>query len=255
MKMQHLGSGIALFERAVDIDTSFIKAYIDTLRAIGSESHYTNEQGTLKNMGGYEFDKSSMRSAPERFIDTLPKNDAIDDRTRQFIFNCEDALYRAAVEYCKVFPVATESVTWRIRGHIATYRSGQHIGCHSDASVPGQLGQPVQNQNSLHNTLTSAMLWTDSYEGGELSFPMWNVSIKPSAGSIVIYPSTFIGAHEVRPVTAGERVSYLQWFCHGYLSAGMPPLSKIEDPYAQYKWLPNLKQDVGQDYLYQREVI
>lgn len=256
MKMEHLGNGIALFSNVIDIDRSFIDSYVGALRLADQQSKYINEQGVLKNMGGYIFSEESISVAPERFIETLPAHELITDEMKAFIFRCEELLYEAAVEYCRLFPVAVEAITWRIRGHIATYKNGQNIGCHSDSSVPGELGKQPNNQNSLHNTLTSGMLWTDDYEGGELAFRMWGISVKPPAGSIVIYPSTFIGAHEVMPVTEGERISYLQWFCHGYLPTGMPPLDdRNNHQYAQYKWLPNLKEDVGTDFLYQRSVI
>jgi hypothetical protein len=254
MKMRHLGNGIAVFENAVEIDEEFIKQYISSLRTIGQRDKYINQQGRLINMGGYEFDAESVNSAPERFIDTLPQHDLIGERERNFIIDCEKALYLAVVEYCRVFPVATESIKWRVRGHIATYRNGQNIGCHSDVSVPGEIGEPPINQKSLHNTLTAAMLWTDDYQGGELEFRTWGISVKPPAGSILLYPSTFIGAHEVLPTTSGERISYLQWFCHGYLSEGMPPVPATDDYLSQYRWLPHLMDDVGKYNLYQRQV-
>jgi hypothetical protein len=43
----------------------------------------------------------------------------------------------------------------------------------------------------------------DAYEGGELNFPDIGVSVKPKAGSVVVYPSKHI--HESLPVSSGEK--------------------------------------------------
>lgn len=43
----------------------------------------------------------------------------------------------------------------------------------------------------------------DDYEGGELNFPEIGISVKPKAGSVIVYPSKHI--HESLPVTRGEK--------------------------------------------------
>lgn len=48
----------------------------------------------------------------------------------------------------------------------------------------------------------------DNYDGGELFFPDHNVSYKPKAGDIVMYPGAFM--HGVMPSSGGARYS-LSW--------------------------------------------
>lgn len=48
--------------------------------------------------------------------------------------------------------------------------------------------------------------------GGELEFPVFDVSIKPTAGSIVVFPSNFPYQHIAHPVTSGVKESLVSWY-------------------------------------------
>lgn len=50
----------------------------------------------------------------------------------------------------------------------------------------------------------------DDYEGGELMM-FGNQQITLPAGSVVVFPSTFMYPHEVKPVKSGVRYSYVSW--------------------------------------------
>ena len=52
----------------------------------------------------------------------------------------------------------------------------------------------------------------DDFEGGELEFPFFNVKIKLSAGSVVLFPSNFPYMHIAHPVTSGIKYSLVTWF-------------------------------------------
>jgi len=45
----------------------------------------------------------------------------------------------------------------------------------------------------------------DDYEGGEISFPNHNITIKPKAGSMIMFPSQEPFIHEVKPIISGTR--------------------------------------------------
>jgi predicted 2-oxoglutarate/Fe(II)-dependent dioxygenase YbiX len=47
--------------------------------------------------------------------------------------------------------------------------------------------------------------------GGELEFPFFGVTIKPKAGSVVLFPSNFPYVHIANPVTAGTKCSLVTW--------------------------------------------
>ena len=47
----------------------------------------------------------------------------------------------------------------------------------------------------------------DNYEGGELYFPKLNLNIKPTAGDLYIFPSTYLFSHKAMPVKEGMKYS------------------------------------------------
>jgi hypothetical protein len=47
----------------------------------------------------------------------------------------------------------------------------------------------------------------DDYEGGELYFPRFDLKIKPEAGDLFIFPSTYIYEHASLPIKSGNKYS------------------------------------------------
>jgi len=85
---------------------------------------------------------------------------------------------------------------------LARYVPGMSYGAHSDAAfIP--LGE-----RPLRSDLSCTLFIADpgAYDGGELSIRLGtrDIGFKAAAGSAVIYPSNTL--HEVKPVSAGERL-------------------------------------------------
>ena len=85
---------------------------------------------------------------------------------------------------------------------LARYTPGMNYGAHSDAAFM-QIG-PRPLRSDLSCTLFIAP--PETYEGGELAIHLGTreITFKGAAGSVVVYPSNTL--HEVKPVTAGERL-------------------------------------------------
>jgi PKHD-type hydroxylase len=85
---------------------------------------------------------------------------------------------------------------------LAKYAPGMNYGVHSDAPVMTLAAGP------LRSDLSCTLFVADpaAYEGGELAVQVGDRTLlfKGEPGSVVVYPSDTL--HEVRPVTAGERV-------------------------------------------------
>jgi predicted 2-oxoglutarate/Fe(II)-dependent dioxygenase YbiX len=80
------------------------------------------------------------------------------------------------------------------------YRENQHFQVHTDHGF------------SYTCTVSSVVYFNDDYEGGELWFPYLDLTFKPEAGDIVMFPSTFIYAHAAKPVTSGTKYSGVTMF-------------------------------------------
>jgi len=245
MKMKHLGSGIVLFENAVDFTDEFFDAFMKRMYDNSPPTIYdvADESSTVKNNGGYEFNKETLKSLPIRHTNTLYNGMSDDDVA--FVKCLEDAVYDCLVQYCKVFPVVMETVTWRTRGYFIEYHEGMYIGSHSDCAIAYEPNSFVEiNTFPIHNTLTSSVVMNEDYEGGQIGFAPWAISVKPPKGSILIYPSSFIGCHSVSPITKGVRFAYLSWFAHG-ITQHLDVNSQSTSMDAQYSWMRQLREDVG----------
>jgi predicted 2-oxoglutarate/Fe(II)-dependent dioxygenase YbiX len=80
------------------------------------------------------------------------------------------------------------------------YGEGQHFDVHSDHGF------------SYTCTVSSVMYLNDDYDGGELYFPFLGINLKPKAGDIVLFPSTYIYSHAALPVTNGTKYSAVTMF-------------------------------------------
>lgn len=253
MQIKHLGCGVVVFDDAINIDKSLIDGYISHLRETGATEVFTEQldkDGNVThalNPTGYEFDLEAVSMAPERYVQIY--NDKTPQMYKNFLQECEDVFYRCIVEYCKIFPVALESIWWRTRGHVATYRNGQNIGPHSDTAIPHVFGEKPVNQFPLHNTVTATLGFNEEFSGGDVYFRAWDITVPPKTGRVIMYPSNFMGTHEVAPVTDGERYVYLSWFCFGDTGMPLPPISE-QGLEQMWKWLPNLKADVGEQNMF-----
>jgi hypothetical protein len=206
MKIMHLGSGIVFIKNIIDL-TEDDEKEIRSLFYSTAPQGYSVVDGKTISDGGYEFDEIGKAKAPLRYTDM--SKFGLAEKLR-------GAIYRGAVEYCKVFPVAAECITGHTDGYMIRYVPGNDMGPHSDCNIPYKPGtlEPLVISPAF-NTLTTSIFLNNDYEGGDVMFRIWGITVKPEIGSALIYPSNFIGCHEVGEVTAGERWAFLSWFYHG----------------------------------------
>lgn len=77
---------------------------------------------------------------------------------------------------------------------ISKYFVGASMGPHTDS------GPEPKTEN-----ISAVLYLNDNYDGGEINFPEQRVKIKPSAGSIIIFPSTPPFFHESMPIISGTK--------------------------------------------------
>lgn len=85
------------------------------------------------------------------------------------------------------------------------YNIGEYIEVHSDHSY------------SHICVLSGVGYINDDYEGGELFFDKLNIKIKPKAGDLYLYPSTYLYSHASLPVTSGTKYAIVTFL--DYLEA------------------------------------
>lgn len=73
---------------------------------------------------------------------------------------------------------------------------------------PGQHFQEHHDHGYSYNCVVSAVGYpNDDYEGGELYFRLQNLSVKPKAGDLYLFPSNYMYPHSAQPVKSGTKYS------------------------------------------------
>lgn len=95
----------------------------------------------------------------------------------------EDYASRLGVDLGRKMPIS-----------ISKYFTGASMGPHTDS------GPEPTTEN-----ISAVIYLNDNYEGGEISFPKQGITIKPSAGSMVIFPSVPPFFHESKEILSGTK--------------------------------------------------
>ena len=98
----------------------------------------------------------------------------------------------AVQDYCGRYNVKMDY--WEVMNYIK-YEPGQHFQEHADHGF------------SYSATVSLVGYLNGDYEGGELYFPKLNLTIKPEAGDLYIFPSTYLFSHIAREVKEGVKYS------------------------------------------------
>jgi hypothetical protein len=107
--------------------------------------------------------------------------------------DCYDRKAPAVADYCKKHNIH-QLRYWEAFNFIK-YGEGQHFMEHHDHGF------------SYNCTVSLVGYLNDDYEGGELYFRLQNLNIKPKAGDLYIFPSTYIYPHRAMPVKSGIKYS------------------------------------------------
>lgn len=134
--------------------------------------------------------------------DLINKNDYYFAEQYEVSSRLYDVLDLATDHYLKVaYPFAELSIKAReYNQYLTKYGPNGGLPLHHD------------QESVSSRTLSSVLYLNDNYEGGELWFPELNISLKPEAGSVVMFPSTFLYMHEVRPMISGYRYAMPHWY-------------------------------------------
>lgn len=98
----------------------------------------------------------------------------------------------AVQDYCSKYSVKMNY--WEVMNCIR-YGKGQHFQEHADHGF------------SYSATVSLVAYVNDDYTGGNLYFPKLGLDIKPRAGDLYIFPSTYLFSHRAMPVEDGMKFS------------------------------------------------
>jgi len=209
----HLGNGIVQFDNVLTIKENYINGFFDRLNELQPNQGIEVDDDFVINEGSYKMSKEAAKLSPQRYTNL---NELVFPEDQEFIKLMREAIHECVRAYTQVFPVVAECIRWATHGYAIKYEIGQSIGPHSDCNIPYEEDRitPISTF-PMQNVLTCGLMLNDDYRGGAISYRPWGITTKAPAGSILIYPSSYLGCHEVNPVTEGIRYAYLMWYGQG----------------------------------------
>lgn len=204
------GYGVVEFhDVAPEIDDDFVDAWLERRRSVEPHDYTVNENGLYVSRGGYTFTERQIRQAPERYMNLSPQGAPAEDV--EFHKFLQEKMFNCIHAYTGIYPECKDAVWWGADGHVAVYGEDAQMGIHHDTAV----GRATGNENPVFLTVSGSLIISDRCNGGDLYFAHLKELFPPKKGSAVFYPAGYIGAHGVRPITSGQRISYLEFYGHG----------------------------------------
>lgn len=100
------------------------------------------------------------------------------------------------LDYKDMFGVGTD---WHEAYTLLKYGVGQKFTNHID------------DHPAFHRRISTVYYMNDNYSGGEITFPRFNLTYKPKANEMLVFPSTYVYNHSVQEVTSGVRYAVVSW--------------------------------------------
>lgn len=69
----------------------------------------------------------------------------------------------------------------------------------------------IDDHPDYHRRVSTVYYLNDEYTGGEINFPRFNITFKPSANQMIVFPSTYVYNHSVSEVINGTRYAVVSW--------------------------------------------
>ena len=115
-----------------------------------------------------------------------------------------------------------DSEPWQI----LSYGVGGHYIPHVDAETlyKDESGLDMW-EKTLDRDVSVVCFLNEDFEGGELVFPEFGLTVQPKAGTLVCFPSDHNFIHGVNPVRVGTRFTAVTWM----RVVGMPTPDEIND--------------------------
>lgn len=77
--------------------------------------------------------------------------------------------------------------------------------------IGGKFENHIDDGGGNFRRVSTVYYLNDNYEGGQLCFPQFGIELKPDAGDMIIFPSSYVYSHSVKPVISGNRYSIASW--------------------------------------------
>lgn len=230
IKPEHLGMGVVRFQNVIPVEKYNFIDYVEQLKAEAIKKDYTiiydDDHTPLYaiNRSGHRYSIDEIYTSASHIMNFV--NSETPSEVIELFTLCEEAMHEALLRYIEIFPMLLPSIWWRTQGHILAYGPGSAMGLHSDNDVNYQPGFEPDLQLATRNVVGVIIYLNSSvdskedikgneYLGGEIEFVYAGIKYKPKAGDVLMFPSNYLGTHEIHKCSHGSRYAYIGYYCQG----------------------------------------
>jgi hypothetical protein len=196
MNKKELAPGIVVYSDVIENHTSLIsdieEGMISARREWTPSSVKSNDK--VKVDTDYRDTLTTVVTYTNSIIDNFINLDQAFNATLSNIFLF--GFGPAETDYKSEYQLST---TWHDSYSILKYGKGQKFVNHID------------DHQDFHRRLSLVYYINDDYKGGEIVFPRFNITYKPNANELLLFPSTYVYNHSVSPVIEGTRYAVVSW--------------------------------------------
>lgn len=188
MEKQVLMPGVVVYKNAIPKEWNLIERYETALtkpdsrfKWHGAEVGYGDRTESHRNCQDFKYKAEHLGEIDEYSKDLADMHNLISTS----IWNCLDDYsrdYRILVKYMEAI-------------NVVKYGPGEYFNYHSDDGEPYRC------------TVSTVAYINDDYEGGELDFSFFDLTWKPEAGDMIVFPSSYLYAHASLPIKNGTKYS------------------------------------------------
>jgi hypothetical protein len=186
------GNGIVCYKGVINKDIDVINRIESVVKPLGAREQFTWQPAYV----GYQQLIPEYRDCVDfKYKKTDIENNKTPDsiKLQELWQDLYDAKFEAVEDYRKDYNIM-ELRYWEALNFVK-YGPGQHFQEHHDHGF------------SYNCTVSLVGYVNDDYEGGELYFRLQDLTLKPDAGDLVIFPSNFMYPHKAMPVKSGTKYS------------------------------------------------
>jgi predicted 2-oxoglutarate/Fe(II)-dependent dioxygenase YbiX len=149
------------------------------------------------------FEEAEVTGQPSQSIRTnqsfsLTSASRINEDLRKINNKFYETIIKGVSTYCSILNIEQEILDSE-EYQLLKYSGGQHYGAHYDGGT------------GTARAISPILYLNDDYEGGEIEFVNFGIKIKPKAGSLLIFPSSYAYRHVAHPVTSGTKYAIVTW--------------------------------------------
>lgn len=115
--------------------------------------------------------------------------------------------------------IATESIAIGIDSAVEKFRARYGVAKLGSLGTSllryeegGMFVEHIDDHRVFPRVVSVSMFLNDNFEGGELEFKEFGVTVKPKAGKMVVFSSSFPYIHKIHPVSTGIRFAAVRWY-------------------------------------------